>query len=320
MSAFWRLDVVPQIDEMVRQRIAPDAYQRYLKDPEREAFLQELRRHEIGGRRIEDVLDSITAEPLTGLRSIAAGCTAGQKKNRPRRGGRPRRGLSASPNGHRAESQAGRRCRMSGRLTSARSWPPGRRGGRSTRGASPPPEAGPLRDDWLRHAAQVESYREVAGITDPEQAIGPVPAGQPELGELFHGAVRALRLADEAALLKAMGQGEVEAIVDAHDQAVAFAPPDVQPRSTSAAGRLGRRAGTRRHRRRQPGRRGAGRPPKRRPSDAAAGPGPARRSRRGAPRVDRGARRPGGGRQERRRRASAPRPGRAPPAGRHGEW
>ena len=58
---------------MVRQRIPAAEYERYLKDPERAAFLQALREHEIGGRRIEDVLDSITAEPLTGLRSIAAG-------------------------------------------------------------------------------------------------------------------------------------------------------------------------------------------------------------------------------------------------------
>ena len=71
-DAFWRLDVVPQIDEMVRQRVTPAEYERYRRDPERPAFLQQLRTHEIGGRRIEDVLDSITAEPLDGARSIAA--------------------------------------------------------------------------------------------------------------------------------------------------------------------------------------------------------------------------------------------------------
>ena len=50
-QAFWHLDVVPQIDEMVRQRIPAAAYERYLTDPERPAFLQLLREHEIGGRR-----------------------------------------------------------------------------------------------------------------------------------------------------------------------------------------------------------------------------------------------------------------------------
>ena len=72
-QAFYELDVVPQIDEMVRQRISPAEFARYMKDPERPAFLNLLREHEIGGRRIEDVLDSVTADPLTGLRSIAAG-------------------------------------------------------------------------------------------------------------------------------------------------------------------------------------------------------------------------------------------------------
>ena len=72
-QAFWWLDVVPQIDEMVRERIPAAEYERYLNDPERPAFLQLLREHEIGGRPIPEVLDSITAAPLDGLRSIAAG-------------------------------------------------------------------------------------------------------------------------------------------------------------------------------------------------------------------------------------------------------
>ena len=71
-EAFWRLDVVPQIDQMVKERVTPGEYDQYMKDPERLAFLQTLREHEIGGRRIEDVLDSITAAPLDGARSIAA--------------------------------------------------------------------------------------------------------------------------------------------------------------------------------------------------------------------------------------------------------
>ena len=50
-QAFWQLDVVPQIDEMVRQRIPAAEYERYLTDPERPAFLKLLREHEIGGRR-----------------------------------------------------------------------------------------------------------------------------------------------------------------------------------------------------------------------------------------------------------------------------
>ena len=43
-----------------------------MRDPERPAFLQVLRTHEIGGRPIPDLLDAITAESLDGSRSIAA--------------------------------------------------------------------------------------------------------------------------------------------------------------------------------------------------------------------------------------------------------
>ena len=92
----------------------------------------------------------------------------------------------------------------------------------------PPAEAGALRDDWEKQAAIVGAYRELAGITDPAQAIGPVPSGQPDLAETFHAAVQALRLPDDAALLKAMGRGELEAQVDAHDRALALTPADVQ--------------------------------------------------------------------------------------------
>jgi len=47
----------------------------------------------------------------------------------------------------------------------------------------PPARAGALRQDWERRAAVVASYREAAGITDPAQAIGPVPSGQAQLHE-----------------------------------------------------------------------------------------------------------------------------------------
>ena len=93
----------------------------------------------------------------------------------------------------------------------------------------PPAEAGALREDWERRAAIVESYREAAGITDPAQAIGPVPSGMPQLREAFHASVVALELPDDQALLRAMGRGELEARVAAHDRAMAVAPRDVQP-------------------------------------------------------------------------------------------
>ena len=68
---------------------------------------------------------------------------------------------------------------------------------------------------------------ELAGITDPAQAIGPVPSGQPDLAETFHASVRALQLPDEAALLRRWGRASLRA-VDEADRAIAR-PGSVQP-------------------------------------------------------------------------------------------
>ena len=89
-------------------------------------------------------------------------------------------------------------------------------------------KTGAGRADWERLAGVVESYREAAGITDPLQAIGPVPSGKAHLAEAFHASVRALRLPDEAALLRAMNQGQLEARVHEYARAEATAPADVQ--------------------------------------------------------------------------------------------
>ena len=91
----------------------------------------------------------------------------------------------------------------------------------------PPARAGALRRDWERRAAVVASYREAAGITDPAQAIGPVPSGQAQLREAFHASVVALELPGDQALLRAMGRGQLEAQVSAYERAEALAPRDV---------------------------------------------------------------------------------------------
>jgi hypothetical protein len=92
---------------------------------------------------------------------------------------------------------------------------------------APPAEAGALRDDWERRAGLVGAYREAAGITDPDVAIGPVPAGKGVLREMFSATVRTLELPDERALMAAMGNEDLEARLVERERAVAVAPPDV---------------------------------------------------------------------------------------------
>jgi len=227
-EAYWRLDVVPQVDEMVRQRVTPREYERYRQDPERPALLQALRAHEIGGRSIQDSLDAITAAPLAGVRSIAAGLHGRLGKEPP-----PARGETGNW-AERAPRNAPEPVREAGRMLDGRQAELGRQlAGRPPHWALqawgvPPAGPGALREDWERRAGIVESYREAAGITDPAQAIGPVPSGQAQLREAFHASVAALELPDDQALLRAQGRGELEAQVAGYDRAAALAPRDVQ--------------------------------------------------------------------------------------------
>lgn len=226
-EAYWWKDVAPQIDDMIRQRIRWDDYQRYLADPARPAFLQELRRHEIGGRAIADVLDAVTATPLDGARSVAA-VLHGRAGKEPA----PDRGATATwaertgqATGviREADAELDRRQAELGEQLAAQpphwaleAW------------GVPPAEPGALRDDWMRRAGLVQSYRELAGITDPAAAIGPPPSRQAGISEAFAASVRALELPDEVALVKAMGRGELEARVREYARAEAVAPIDVR--------------------------------------------------------------------------------------------
>ena len=229
-EAYWRLDVVPQIDEMIRQRVTPREYERYRQDPERPALLQALRAHEIGGRRIEDSLDAITADPLTGLRSIAAGLHGRLGKAEP-----PARGETKNW-AERAPQDAPEPVREAARMLDARQAELGRQLAERpplwaiSAWGVPPSEAesAARRADWEKQAGIVGTYREAAGITDLAHALGPVPSGQAQLREAFHSAVVALQLPDDQAMLRAMGRGDLEAIVAAYDRAAAAAPRDVQ--------------------------------------------------------------------------------------------
>jgi conjugative relaxase-like TrwC/TraI family protein len=226
-EAFWWKDVVPKIDQAVKDRIGERAFTRYMQDPERPALLQALRAHEIGGRRIEDSLDAITGRSFDGARSIAA-VLHGRLEKEPA----PVRGQTQTW-AERAPQDAPEAALETAAMLDARQAELGRQVA-----AQPPPWAleawgvppsgpGALREDWERRAGIVESYRETAGITDPQQAIGPVPAGQAQLREAFRSSVVALELPDSEALMRAMGRGQLETQVTAYERAAAIAPPDV---------------------------------------------------------------------------------------------
>jgi conjugative relaxase-like TrwC/TraI family protein len=233
-EAFWWKDVAPAVDQAVRERIGDAAFARYMRDPERPAFLVQLRAHEIGGRPIEDSLDAITDRSLDGARSIAAVLHGRLGKERP-----PERGKTATW-AERTPQAAPDTVRETQRMLDVRQAELGRQLAEQPppwaleAWGAPPREPGALRQDWERRAGIVGSYRETAGITDPRQAVGPVPANQAQLREAFHASVVALALPDEEALIRAMSRGELEATVDTYDRAAAVAPASVEAELTEA--------------------------------------------------------------------------------------
>jgi hypothetical protein len=232
-EAFWWRDVVPQIDEAVRDRLKPGDYERYAKDPERPAFLQLLREHELGGRPVGESLDLITGRSMEGARSIAGVLHGRLEKADPPARGETQTFAERVPGGAAPEisdgyqsadarqAELGREQAVRAEEWALRAW------------GAPPAEAGALRDDWERRAGIVGAYREAAGITDPKQAIGPVPAGKGILREMFRASVHSLELADDRAMMAAMGNEDLEARLLERERAVAAAPPDVSARLDS---------------------------------------------------------------------------------------
>ena len=92
--------------------------------------------------------------------------------------------------------------------------------------------------DYERRAGFTASYREAAGITNPNQAVSPEPHhGNPELENMRQQAIREMEIRDEAAMWAGMDRGQLEAHTAAADRAHAAAPPDVgsQLRATAHA-------------------------------------------------------------------------------------
>ncbi len=226
-EAFWWADIVPQVDQAVRERLTAAEASRYMADPERPALLQLLREHELGGRPVAKSLDLITGRSMQGAHSIAAVLHGRLEKSAPPARGQTQTFAERVPGG--AAPQIGEvyqaadaRQAAIGRELSERpeAWALKAWG-------APPAEAGALREDWERRAGLVGAYREAAGITDPDVAIGPVPAGKGVLREMFSATVRTLELPDERALMAAMGNEDLEARLVERERAVAVAPPDV---------------------------------------------------------------------------------------------
>jgi hypothetical protein len=240
----------PAFDAALKARLAEAEYQRYLSDPQRDVLLAELRGAEAGGHDVEAVLDKVTQQSFAGARSIAAvlhgrvkkldlpvGRTTTWEERAPRavREYRAREAEAArdDPEGPRPPSDsrvpaaeqaaADLSLRRLGLGAAAADKPPAW----AVRYLGmPPKEPGALRDEWTRRVGLVASYREAAGFTDPEEAVGPAPAGKPVLREAHRAAVVALEMTEEERA-RDLPQRDLEVRIREYGRAVAWAPQQV---------------------------------------------------------------------------------------------
>ena len=184
-------------------------------------LLAELRGAEAAGHDVDQVLDEVTRQSFTGARSIAA-VLHGRVRKLDLPAGRTTTWEERMPKAWR--EQAAREAET-GRDDPEGPRPPSERRTLAGVGTAsdltvrrlelgaaaadkppawavrylgmPPREPGRLRDDWISRVGLVASYREAAGHTDPEQAVGPAPVGQPVLREAYRASVAALEMAEE---------------------------------------------------------------------------------------------------------------------------
>jgi conjugative relaxase-like TrwC/TraI family protein len=240
----------PAFETALQARLGEGEYQRYLTDPQREVLLAELRGVEAAGHDVDEVLDKVTRQSFEGARSIAAvlhgrvnkldlprGRTTSWEERAPKavREYRAREAEASrdDPEGPRPPSEA--QIRAADQATADLSL---RRLELGTAAADKPPawavrylgmpprEPGRLRDEWINRVGLAASYREAAGHTDPEQAVGPLPAGAPVLREAYMASVAALEMREEERA-RDLPQRDLEARIREYGRAVAWAPQQV---------------------------------------------------------------------------------------------
>jgi hypothetical protein len=227
-SVAVRETLYPAIDRQVTARLSPDQARRYMAEHARKAFHARLREAQLAGHDLAELVDRVTADSLDGARSISSvlhsrlrglGLDAQHDATWAQR----------TPDGvpdlarELADGLDGRVRELGLRHAVApEPWLAG------YLGVLDPAASPARRADYERRAGIAASYREAAGITNPEQAISPEPhEGNPELETARKATMRALEIRDEAEFLRGLTRGQLEARIAAGSRAVAAAPRDV---------------------------------------------------------------------------------------------
>jgi conjugative relaxase-like TrwC/TraI family protein len=236
LFSLWKMatreQVFPAYDLALQARLAPSDYERYLADPERPVLHHQLRGAQLGGHDVEAVLDEATARDMDGARSIAGvlhgriramGLVASDRATtwaeRTPSIGDPDHARIAQAT---AEAMDHRQLEL-GVAQAARPEPWAVR-----YLGMPPREPGALLDDWVTRAGAAAAYRDLAGRTDPENALGPYPqSGAAEQRQAWADAARALEMQQEEIDVRSATRGELEAMVAAYERAREAEPAHV---------------------------------------------------------------------------------------------
>jgi hypothetical protein len=233
-------------------RLSPYEYARHQREPQRPVVQRQIRAATLSGAALEDVADVATRGKMRGARSIAAVMHGPLKAAGIGQAGRgqtvtwaertpvtARRGVA----GHLAEAMDARREELGCQLyEQPERWV-------LTHLGPPPPESSSpaLIADWQMRAGIAASYREAAGIEDPDVAIGLAPQGHPELAEAYAATLLALEIPDVEVQVRAMTRGELERDVATYTRLKATAPaePSQELRVASITGMDARAAAAR---------------------------------------------------------------------------
>ena len=231
-SAVIRQTLHPDIDQQIKARLTEPEAWRYDREPTRAVLQQRLRAAQLAGHDIGALIEQITGAPMDRARSISSvlhhrlqclvlpdlrhDVTWAQRT--PATAPQLARELAAALD-DRARALGGQLA------ASPEPWLA------RHLGVLAPGVSRALREDYACRAAAAAAYREAAGITDPQQAVSLLPhRSSPELEAMRRAAVRALEIRDEAAIIRGMTRGELEARARQAECARASVPPDVSRR------------------------------------------------------------------------------------------
>ena len=229
-TAAIRQTLTPDIDQQIKAHLTDHQAWRYDREHTRRVLQQQLRAAQLAGHNLTALISQITAGPLDGARSISAILHHRlQQLSLPDLTGHEVTWAQRTPDGapavaHVLAAGLDQWARTLGDRLAASPEPwLAQHLGILAPGASPA-----LREEYTRRTAAAAAYREAAGITDPQQAVTLLPhRSSPELEHMRLAAIRALEIRDEAAIIRSMSHGELEARILEAERSQVVAPPDV---------------------------------------------------------------------------------------------